>query len=288
MKVMGRQSATRSLAKLLLVLLLGGAVFSATPARSAELLVSAAASLNEAFTELATLFEQENPGVKVIGNFASSGALYRQLEQGAPADVFASANPRWMAGAIGRGLVRRAESQQFVTNELVLAVPVAGRVAISGLNDLKSPAVTRVGIGTPETVPAGRYAKEALEAVGIWQELTNKMIFGDNVRQILDYLRRGEVDGGFIYATDAVKGGAAVQVVEIMPLKESPAYLIAPLAKSRQPELARRFVELTISDRGGAILARHGFKPNRSRQFARSMRPFGLSQPSAPGSLPGS
>lgn len=261
MKVMERQNAKSSLAKLMLVLLLGGAVFGATPARAAELLVSAAASLNEAFTELATLFEQENPGVKVIGNFASSGALYRQLEQGAPADVFASANPRWMEDAIGRGLVQREESHQFVTNELVLAVPTVGRVTISGLNDLKSPAVTRLGIGTPETVPAGRYAKDALEAVGIWQELSGKLIFAENVRQVLDYLRRGEVDAGFVYATDAVKGGAAVQVVEIMPLKESPVYLIAPLTKSRQPELARRFVELTISKRGGAILARHGFQP---------------------------
>lgn len=262
MKVMGRQQATRSLLKLLLVLLLGGAVFGPTPARAAELLVSAAASLSDAFTELVTLFEQENPGVQVLGNFASSGALFRQLEQGAPADVFASANPRWMAEAIGRGLVQRAESHLFVTNELVLAVPTAGRVTISGLNDLNSPAVTRLGIGTPETVPAGRYAKDALEAAGIWPELSVKLIFAENVRQVLDYLRRGEVDGGFIYATDAVKGGAAVQVVEIMPLKEAPAYLIAPLAKSRRPELARRFVELTISERGGAILARHGFKPH--------------------------
>ncbi len=261
MKIMGLQNARRSLAKLMLVLLLAGTVFSATPARAAELLVSAAASLNDAFTELATLFEQENPGVKVIGNFASSGALYRQLEQGAPADVFASADPRWMTEAIGRGLVQREESHIFVTNELVLAVPAVGRVTISGLNDLKSPAVTRLGIGTPETVPAGRYAKDALEEAGIWQELSGKMIFGENVRQVLDYLRRGEVDAGLVYATDAVKGGAAVKVVKIMPSEEAPAYLIAPLANSRQLELAHRFVELTISERGGAILARHGFKP---------------------------
>lgn len=261
MKVTALQKVKGSLTKLMLAMLLGGAVLSASPARAAELLVSAAASLNDAFTELATLFEQENPGVKVIGNFASSGALYRQLAQGAPADVFASANPRWMAEAIGRGMVQREESHQFVTNDLVLAVPAAGRVTISDLDDLKSPAVTRVGIGTPETVPAGRYARDALEAAGIWHELTGKMIFGENVRQVLDYLRRGEVDAGFVYATDAVKGGEAVQVVEIMPSDEEPAYLIAPLAGGRQPELARRFVELSVSERGEAILARHGFKP---------------------------
>ncbi|MFH7320227.1 molybdate ABC transporter substrate-binding protein [Desulfurivibrio sp. D14AmB] len=253
--------------KLVMVLFLWGALLPTPSAPAAELLVSAAASLHDAFVELASLFEQENPGVRVIGNFAASGVLYRQLAQGAPADVFASANPSWMEEAIGRGLVQREKSHQFVTNELVLAVPVAGRVTISGLADLKSPAVTRLGIGTPETVPAGRYAKEALAAAGLWQELSGKMIFAENVRQVLDYLRRGEVDAGFVYATDAVKAGAAVRVVEALPLAEEPVYLIAPLARSRQPELAWRFVELTRSERGGAILARHGFRP-AGGQFA--------------------
>ncbi|MFH7326728.1 molybdate ABC transporter substrate-binding protein [Desulfurivibrio sp. C05AmB] len=264
MKAVGFPNIKKMLWQWLLVLLLGGMVLGASPARAAELLVSAAASLSDAFVELGILFEQENPGVKVIGNFASSGALYRQLEQGAPADVFASANPRWMEEAIRRELVRRQDSANFVANELVLAVAARGRVvAVAGLHDLKSPALTRVGIGTPETVPAGRYAKDALEAAGLWRELSGKMIFGENVRQVLDYLRRGEVDAGFIYATDAAKGGAAVRVVETMTWTEPPVYPIAPLVNSRQPELARRFVELTMTERGASILARHGFTPIR-------------------------
>lgn len=233
---------------------------SAHAVRAQELIVSAAASLTDAFSDIEPAFESEHPGVDVIMNFASSGALYRQIEQGAPADVYASANPKWMKKAVDGGFVEAGAVQVFARNSLVLATPADNPAHIAALEDLTGPSVSSIGIGTPETVPAGQYAKGALTARKLYEPLKPKMIFGESVRQVLDYLSRGEVDCGFVYRTDAVKAGEAVRIVTEVPLEKPVTYPIAVLRDAKQPELAQAFVTFVLGDRGVAALEGRGFK----------------------------
>ncbi|WP_419786665.1 molybdate ABC transporter substrate-binding protein [Pseudodesulfovibrio sp.] len=229
-------------------------------ARAQELIVSAAASLTDAFKDIEPAFEKANPGVDVIMNFASSGALYRQIEQGAPSDVFASANPKWMKKAVDNGFVAKDADQVFAHNSLVLATPADNPAKIKGLDDLTGADVKSIGIGTPKTVPAGKYTQGALEAKGIYKSLTPKMIFGESVRQVLDYLARGEVDCGFVYGTDAVKAGDKVKIIAEIPLEKPVTYPIAVLKEASSPELAKKFVAFILSPEGASKLEARGFK----------------------------
>lgn len=229
-------------------------------AQAEELIVSAAASLTDAFSDIEPAFEKANPGVDVVMNFASSGALYRQIEQGAPADVYASANPKWMKKAVDKGFVRKGDDVVFARNSLVLATPADNPVKVGSVADLTGPSVKSIGIGTPETVPAGQYAKGALVAKKLYDTLTPKMIFGESVRQVLDYLARDEVDCGFVYRTDAVKAGAAVRIIEEVPLEKPVTYPIAVLKEASNPALAKAFVDFVGSEQGVSLLQGRGFK----------------------------
>jgi molybdate transport system substrate-binding protein len=239
-----------------LVLVIG----TASAACAQELIVSAAASLTDAFSDIEPAFEKAHPGVDVVMNFASSGALYRQIEQGAPADVYASANPKWMNKAVDKGYVDLQKVKVFARNSLVLAVPADNPAGVKSLADLSGSKVGSIGIGTPETVPAGQYAKGALEAKSLYNSLKPKMIFGESVRQVLDYLKRGEIDCGFVYGTDAVKGGDKVAIVEEIPLKKPVTYPISVLKEATDPAMAEAFVQFILSDEGVSMLEGRGFK----------------------------
>ena len=225
-----------------------------------ELIVSAAASLTDAFSDIEPAFENAHPGLDVIMNFASSGALYRQIEQGAPADVYASANPKWMNKAVESGYVDLSGVQVFARNSLVLAVPAENPAKVGSLADLSGDTVKSIGIGTPETVPAGQYAKGALEANGLYNTLKPKMIFGESVRQVLDYLKRGEIDCGFVYGTDAVKGGDQISIIEEIPLEKPVTYPVAVLKEAADPDMAEAFVQFVCSEEGMKLLEGRGFK----------------------------
>ena len=231
-----------------------------SPAHSGQaIIISAAASLTDAFTDIKPAFEKLHPGTEVVMNFASSGACFRQIEQGAPADIFASANPKWMARAVQAKLVAPESETVFAHNSLVLAVPAANPAGIASLDDLQTTRVTSIGLGTPKTVPAGKYAKQALEDMGLWSAFESKYIFAANVRQVLDYLRRGEIDCGFVYATDAKKGGDAVHSVQEIALKQPVTYPIGMLATSSNKKAAREFITFLVSEKGQSILADRGF-----------------------------
>ncbi|NDV19721.1 molybdate ABC transporter substrate-binding protein [Pseudodesulfovibrio sp. JC047] len=233
---------------------------TAANAMAQELIVSAAASLTDAFNDIEPAFEAAHPNVDVIMNFASSGALYRQIEQGAPADVYASANPKWMNKAVTKGFVNQADTAIFARNSLVLATPADNPAHIKTLADLTGQAVKSIGIGTPETVPAGQYAKGALTSKDLYATLTPKMIFGESVRQILDYLSRDEIDCGFVYRTDAVKAGKNVTIIEEVPLEKPVTYPIAVLSQSDKQAMATAFVHFVRSDAGADLLEGRGFK----------------------------
>ncbi|MGE4557505.1 MAG: molybdate ABC transporter substrate-binding protein [Desulfovibrionaceae bacterium] len=238
-------------------LMLAGAPLRAS---ADELIVSAAASLTDAFKDIEPAFEKAHPGVDLMMNFASSGALYRQIEQGAPADVYASANPKWMAKAVENNFVAKADVHVFAQNSLVLATPADNPAGVKTLDDLLGGKVKSIGIGAPKTVPAGQYAMEALTAKELYEKLQPKMVFAESVRQVLDYLSRGEVDCGFVYKTDAVKAGDKVRIIEEVPLKKPVTYPIAVLKEAKDSDMAKTFVDFILSKQGQALLEARGFK----------------------------
>lgn len=228
-------------------------------AQAAELTVSAAASLTQAFTDIAKGFEAAHPGDRVKLNFGASGALLAQMSKGAPVDVLASADEETMNQAEQQDLVARADRADFARNTLVLIVPADSKLKLGQLADLQGPDIKRLAIGNPASVPAGRYAKAALEAAGLWTTLTPKTIHTQNVRQALDYVARGEVEAGMVYATDAALMKDKVTVRQTVPLAQPIIYPIASAKASHEAEAARRFVAYVRSADGQAVLARYGF-----------------------------
>jgi molybdate transport system substrate-binding protein len=215
--------------------------------------VFAAASLTDAFTEVADAFEAANAGITVELNFAGSSALREQILAGAPADVFASANPSNMTAVIDGGAA--TESADFVENRLQIAVPAGNPAGITGLADFAD-ADLLLGL-CAEEVPCGQFGREALAGAGITPSLdTNE----PDVRSLLTKLEAGELDAGIVYRTDVLAGGDAVEGIDIPADQDVLAtYPIAVLTASGNPDAAAAFVAFVLSEEGQAIMASYGF-----------------------------
>lgn len=228
-------------------------------AAAQQLTVSAAASLTDAFKELGTRFEASKPGATVRFNFAASGVLLQQISQGAPVDVFASADKETMNRAAEQKLIDTATRKDFVTNSLVLVEPAKDGPGLKSMQDLTGPAVKKIAVGKTATVPVGRYTKEVLESANLWTVLEPKFVQADSVRQVLDYVSRGEAEAGFVYRTDASIMGDKVKVV-LTPSGHTPVtYPIAIVADSKEKALARDFIAFLSTDAAQQTLARFGF-----------------------------
>jgi molybdate transport system substrate-binding protein len=243
----------RRLITLLLAAILGAA------AQAADLLVSAAASLTNAFKDLAPLFEAANPGTKVLYNFGASGALLQQIDKGAPVDVFASADQETMDQAQSKGLVKAEQRRNFVSNTLVVIVPSTAASTPKAVADLTQTAYQRIAIGLPASVPVGRYTKRVLESAGHWAAIEPKMIGAHNVRQALDYVARAEVDAGFVYATDVALMPDKAKVALTVPTTLPILYPVAPLPAGPNVAMGQRFVDFLQSAPAQAVLAQYGF-----------------------------
>jgi molybdate transport system substrate-binding protein len=228
-------------------------------AQAADLTVSAASSLTQAFRELAQAYERSYPEDKVKLNFGASGVLLQQIGRGAPVDVFASADQETMDQAVHQGSVVASSRRDFARNTLVVVVPTGPQPMVSTLAQLTGIEVRRVALGQPSSVPAGRYGRRALQAAGVWEAVAPKVIYTQSVRQALDYVARGEVEAGFVYATDAAQVPHKVRVAFEMPLDVPIRYSMARTTQARSGEAAWRFVAYVWSPSGQAILARHGF-----------------------------
>ncbi len=228
-------------------------------ANAAELIVSAAASLTNAFRDVAAAFEKAHPGTQVRLNFASSGALLQQIARGAPVDVFASADEETMNDAERQRLVKAGTRLDFARNALVVVVPRDAARSPGSLAELAGPAYARVAAGTPASVPAGRYANGALEQARLWSAVAPKLIGAQSVRQVLDYVARGEVDAGFVYATDAASMPDKVKVAFTVPTTTPLRYPVAVVEASSEGEAAQAFVSFIASPSTRAILGRYGF-----------------------------
>lgn len=237
-------------------------LFTSIPAARAEqeLIVSAASSLTNAFNEIGKKFEGTHPGTRIVFNFAASGALLQQISQGAPVDVFATADQKTMDQAVEKKLIVIETRKDFTGNELVLTVPGTSKVRITGLKDLTKKEVGKLALGNPDTVPAGRYAREVLTNEGLWDTLQSKLILGNSVRQVLDYVSRGEVDAGFVFASDATTAKDSVKVVQEAKNHKPIAYPIATISSSTKKDWAGKFIDYVLSAEGQGSLAKYGFK----------------------------
>jgi molybdate transport system substrate-binding protein len=227
-------------------------------ASAAEIVVSAAASLSNSFNEIGKLYEAKHPGEKIVANFAASDVLLKQIEQGAPADVFASADEQTMDRAAQSNDIDTSTRKDFAANTLVLIVG-ANTQSPTKLDDITGSGYAHIAIGNADSVPAGRYAKQALIAAKLWDRIQPQIVPAQNVRQALDYVARGEAQAGFVYATDAETQKDKVHVAMTVPTSTSVRYPIAVTAKSLHADAAKAFVDFVISAEGQAVLKKYGF-----------------------------
>ncbi|MHA7124551.1 molybdate ABC transporter substrate-binding protein [Achromobacter xylosoxidans] len=229
-------------------------------AHAGDLVVSAAASLTNAFKDVAQAYEKEHAGTKVILNFGASDVLLQQIVKGAPADVFASADQKAMDKAVEEKAVKPDTRIDFAANQVVLIVPTDSKANITALKDLTRDDIKRIAYGNPASVPVGRYTQGALQAAGLWDAVQAKSVLAQNVRQSLDYVSRGEVDAGFVFATDAAVMPDKVKVAVRVPSQTPVTYPIAVTARDDAAKEAQSFVAYVMSPAGQKILSRYGFQ----------------------------
>lgn len=233
---------------------------SSTQAEVTELTISAAASLTDALEEILPIFKANHPDIQLTFNFGSSGALQQQIEQGAPADLFLSAADKNMQALIDNKLIMEGYSETLLTNELVLVSSSDSEIEITSEADLAKSEVKVVAIGIPESVPAGSYAKEALEGLGLYDELLPKVVQAKDVRQVLQYVETGNADAGFVYKTDAILSKVNIAHTVDPELYTPIHYPIGIIEASKHKEEAKVFYDFLKSDEAQAVFESYGFK----------------------------
>lgn len=245
------------------LLLLASAALTgcSTPAdpERVELLISAAASLGKPLEQIKRDYERQHPDVTLTFNLGASGTLLTQLEQGAPADLFWSAASMQMDALEKQDKLQPGSRVHATANELVLVVP-QGRSNVTSFAQLGEATVQRIAIGTPETVPAGLYAKQTLTALTLWPTVEPKAIYAKDVTQVLAYVERGEVDAGLVYRSDAASAKQVQVVATATSGQHDPiVYPLAILKHTRDLQAAQDFHAYLLSSAAQEVLIRHGF-----------------------------
>ncbi len=246
-----------------LVVAFAALLLAASPASAQDVILSVAVSLKDVTEQLGRDFMAARPGVTLRYNFGASGDLQKQIEAGAPVDVFLSAAQRQMDELERQNLIVASSRRAFARNVLVVIKPADSRLDMTKTADLLDGRVSRIAIGNPKSVPVGQYAEESLRALGVWDRLQPKLVLAENVRQVLDYVARGEVDAGFVYATDAATRTQGVKEAFLPPgdTYRPIVYPGAVVGASRQRSLGQAFLDLLSSQQGRAVLGRFGFQP---------------------------
>lgn len=223
-----------------------------------ELHISAAASLQEAMVEVEKEFKVENPDVKLIVNLGSSGSLMQQIEQGAPCDVFISAGTKQMDELIKNDKIDKDTNKTLLTNDLVLIATKDEN--IDSLDDLENNRISKVAMGDPESVPAGKYAKEVLDNEKLYDKIQDKLVLAKDVKEVLSWVKNGNARVGFVYLSDAKDLDKIDVVLTADKDSHSPIdYPIGITKDSKQRETADKFEEFMLSDKGQSILEKYGF-----------------------------
>lgn len=221
------------------------------------LTVYGAADLTFAFREIAALFEKST-GTKVVLVLGSTGNLAKQIEHGAPADVFFAANASFVDGLQSKGALIPETRQLYAQGRIVLAVPRDSKLSILRLEDLQRPDVKRIAIANPEHAPYGRAAQQALQTTRLWDALKPRLVYGENIRHTLQFIETGAVEAGIVALS--VADTPAVRYVPIDPTLHAPLNQIAAVVKrSVRPELALAFLQFVNGPEGRPIMKRYGF-----------------------------
>lgn len=241
--------------------LAAAALFAAVAASAAEVTVFAAASLSDSLKELTPLHTKAT-GDTLRFNFGASGALARQIKEGAPADVIISADELRVDQLEKAGLLAAGTRRTILANLLVVVVGAEGGAPVAALPDLAKGDVKRIAIGEPATVPVGTYTKEHLQKLGLWAHVIDKCVPLDNVRAVLAAVEAGNADAGFVYRTDALIS-KKVRIAVAVPQTEGPkiTYPAAALRDAQDPAAAARFVAFLAGSEAQAVFAKYGFLP---------------------------
>ncbi|MGU3441808.1 molybdate ABC transporter substrate-binding protein [Bacillus cereus] len=226
--------------------------------KTVELTISAAASLQDALKEIEKQYKEKEPNIKLSFNFGASGALQQQIEQGAPADLFFSAAEDKFQTLVKKGFISEKEGKNLLGNELVLVIPKDS--SLTKFQDLKDEKIKKIALGTPESVPAGKYAKASLTHENLWNDVQNKVVFTKDVRQVLTYVETGNVDAGIVYKTDAlisdkVKIGETAAATSHEPIH----YPLGVIKESKHKKEATSFYEYLQSKDAQSIFKKYGF-----------------------------
>lgn len=226
------------------------------------LTISAAASLTDALTEISKTFESSHPGTKLYLNFAASGILQKQIEKGSPVDVFVSASPKQVDALQSKGLLDNDTRTDILTNEIALIVPINAAYKVDRFDDLLSGDIKWVAIGNPDTVPVGQYSQETLKKLGLWKQVAPKSVYAENVRQVLNYVERGEVSAGIVFVSDmTIAKGIRLAAIAPDGSHKLAIYPAVIVRSSQNKKLGIEFIKYLKSDESKKIFEKYGFKP---------------------------
>jgi molybdate transport system substrate-binding protein len=222
--------------------------------------ISAAASLTDAIKAINDLYTKDRSNVTLTPNFAGSGTLQTQIENGAPADIFISAAAAQMDNLQKEDLILTDTRKNLLYNSLVLIVPADSALGLTGFSDLASDKVKQIAIGDPKSVPAGKYAQLAFDKLGITDKVKGKYVMGADVKGVLSYVESGNVDAGLVYSTDALTS-QKVKVVANAPadINSQIVYPAAVVKASKSPDEAKAYINFLFSDQAKAVFIKYGF-----------------------------
>lgn len=235
-------------------------VITANVITKVDLTMNAAVSLKASLDEIVKLYNAEKPNVKMTMNYDASGTLLKQIEAGAPVDMFFSADAATMNKGKDAGLMLNDTIKNMVQNKLVLAAPADSKLKIESFEDLKNADVKKIGVGEPTVVPAGTYADQVITYYNLKDALKDKLVFGKNVAEVRTWIESGNVDVGAIYATDAKIAGDKVKVVATAAAGHDPIVYPASIVKAtKTPVAAQDFLNFLSTDAAKAVFVKYGF-----------------------------
>ncbi len=237
------------------------------PQSGTSITVSAAISLKDALDEMGASYERNHPGFRITFNYAGSGTLQHQIEQGAPVDIFVSAAERQMDALQAEGLIIAATRRNLATNKLVLIVPSSAH-EIQGFQDLTRSSVKIIALGEPATVPAGFYGQQTLQHLGLFAAIEKKFVYAKDVRQVLVFVETGNADAGLVYQTDA-RISSRVRVAAVAPdsSHDPIVYPAAVVNTTKHPDAAQAFLDFTTSPPARLIFEKYGFTSEKQAEL---------------------
>ncbi len=244
----------------LLVVGCGGKATEQAKSQPVELTVSAAVSLKDALTEIQNNYQAKNSNVKILYNLGASGSLQKQIEEGAPADIFISAAAKQMDDLDKKNLIKKETRKNLVDNQLVLIVPNNSTLQITRFEDLTKSDIKQFAMGAPESVPAGQYTQQVLKKLNLYDALQPKVVLAKDVRTVLTYVETGNAEAGTVYKTDAIISDK-VKIVATAPegTHDPIIYPIAEIAATKQAKAAEDFIAYLSGPESKVVFEKYGF-----------------------------